>query len=517
MVILKTTLVLTVLAVLSESANILSFTTLPAYSHYVIVDPIIKGLAERGHNITAVTYFPQKTQIKNIHDIDVSHSQPLVSGKITMDYVLKNWGKITGMIDFIIGLSYQNCEAVLKDKAVQELIKNDGNKFDLVINEVFGADCFSGFAYKYKAPLVSVVTTISFPWIHKRIGNPDNPAYIPTYFSKITDGMTFYDRLINTINFAYSYIAYPFYSELPNHKLIEESFGEPFPPIQEILKNTSLVLINSHLSYKPIQPVLPNYIDIGGIHLKEPKPLPKDVQEILDRSTKGAILVSLGSVIRTSTLPKEILGAFINTFRKLPYQIIWKVEDEIAGLPPNVITRKWFPIQDSLDHPNIKVIVMHGGMATTIETVNAGVPAVGIPLFADQTANINGLANRGAAIQVNYEDITEEILFNAIYKVANDRSYRENMQRLSALFRDRPSTPLQTAIYWIEYVLRHKGAAHLQSSATDLSWYQIMLLDIIAVFLIAILSVITLLYVTIKTLKRIVFPGKPLSQKKKRS
>lgn len=60
----------------------------------------------------------------------------------------------------------------------------------------------------------------------------------------------------------------------------------------------------------------------------------------------------------------------------------------------------------------------------------------------------------------------------------------ENAKRGSALMQDRPLSPIDTALYWIEYVLRHKGAPHLKSAAQDLAWYQLYLLDVLGFILI---------------------------------
>jgi hypothetical protein len=38
---------------------------------------------------------------------------------------------------------------------------------------------------------------------------------------------------------------------------------------------------------------------------------------------------------------------------------------------------------------------------------------------------------------------------------------------------------MDTAIYWVEYVIRHKGAPHLRVAGLDLPWYQYHLLDVI--------------------------------------
>ena len=73
-------------------------------------------------------------------------------------------------------------------------------------------------------------------------------------------------------------------------------------------------------------------------------------------------------------------------------------------------------------------------------------------------------------------------------------SYRRNAQKLSRLFRDRPQTPLETAVFWTEYVIRHGGAPHMRSAALDLTWYQYLLLDVIAVIVLSIATVLGTMY-----------------------
>ena len=38
---------------------------------------------------------------------------------------------------------------------------------------------------------------------------------------------------------------------------------------------------------------------------------------------------------------------------------------------------------------------------------------------------------------------------------------------------------METALYWIDYVIRHKGAPHLRVAALDLPWYKYHVLDVI--------------------------------------
>ena len=88
-------------------------------------------------------------------------------------------------------------------------------------------------------------------------------------------------------------------------------------------------------------------------------------------------------------------------------------------------------------------------------------------------------------------------------------SYRQNAQKLSRLFRDRPQTPLETAIFWTEYVIRHGGAPHLRSAALDLTWYQYLLLDVIAVMVLSIAIVLGTMYFICRKIISIHFESIP--------
>ena len=76
--------------------------------------------------------------------------------------------------------------------------------------------------------------------------------------------------------------------------------------------------------------------------------------------------------------------------------------------------------------------------------------------------------------------------------------YTERARALAIQFKDRPMTPLQTAIYWTEYVLRHKGAPYLRTAGADLPWYQYLLLDVTAVFIFIVICFLTIMYFILK-------------------
>jgi hypothetical protein len=59
--------------------------------------------------------------------------------------------------------------------------------------------------------------------------------------------------------------------------------------------------------------------------------------------------------------------------------------------------------------------------------------------------------------------------------------------------KDRLMKPLDSAIYWIEHVIRHKGAPHLRSAGLDLKWYQREMVDVIS-FLVLVAVVVSLIF-----------------------
>lgn len=58
---------------------------------------------------------------------------------------------------------------------------------------------------------------------------------------------------------------------------------------------------------------------------------------------------------------------------------------------------------------------------------------------------------------------------------------------------DEPLQSLEKAMFWIEYVIRHKGAKYLRSPAADATWFSFFMIDVVTFLLITSLvsSIIT--------------------------
>lgn len=205
-----------------------------------------------------------------------------------------------------------------------------------------------------------------------------------------------------------------------------------------------------------------------------------------------SIVFITGSNVQSKDMPAEKLRIFLEIFAGLKQRILWKFENEsIQNLPRNVMIKAWLPQSDILAHPNVKVFITHGGLFGTQEGVHYAVPMLGMPIYCDQHLNMRKAVQNGYAISLHFPDITKEILKDSLEQLLNNPYYRNNINRVSSIFHDRPIGARETAIYWIEYVIRHNGAAHLRSAGLDLKWYQFYLLDVIA-FVVASLTLFLL-------------------------
>ena len=63
-------------------------------------------------------------------------------------------------------------------------------------------------------------------------------------------------------------------------------------------------------------------------------------------------------------------------------------------------------------------------------------------------------------------------------------------------------SPLNTAIFWTEYGIRHRGAPHMRCAALDLAWYQYLLVDVIAFLLVIGAGSLIILYIVFRKVLR---------------
>ncbi|XP_060718763.1 UDP-glucuronosyltransferase 2C1-like isoform X3 [Tachysurus vachellii] len=260
------------------------------------------------------------------------------------------------------------------------------------------------------------------------------------------------------------------------------------------MSKADIWLIRTYWDFEYPRPLLPNFKFVGGLHCKPAKPLPKDMEDFVQSSgDDGIVVFSLGSMIKNLT--KERANIIATALGQIPQKVLWRYTGEKPEtLAPNTRLYDWIPQNDLLGHPKTKAFITHGGTNGIYEAIYHGVPMVGLPLFADQPDNINHMTTKGAAVMLDFNKMRSKDLKHALDDVINNPSYKESMMRLSRIHHDQPMKPLDQAVYWIEYVMRNKGAKHLRVEAHNLTWYQYHCLDV-AVFLLSVIALVVFIFV----------------------
>lgn len=80
--------------------------------------------------------------------------------------------------------------------------------------------------------------------------------------------------------------------------------------------------------------------------------------------------------------------------------------------------------------------------------------------------------------------------------------------------RDQPQNGIEKAVWWIEYVIRHKGAKHLRSIAVDLPLWQYLMLDVLGFLFVIVTSFLLIIYFIVKLVFRLVCCRKVSKSKK---
>ncbi|PSN48147.1 UDP-glucuronosyltransferase 3A2 [Blattella germanica] len=326
-----------------------------------------------------------------------------------------------GYIDTLFFLwSFGNfmCDYYLAQEEMQNLMKSN-EKYDLIIQQNFFLDCFLGFSHKFQAPLIQLVTFAGSETMGDVVGNPAPYAYVPDPFSSNGDKMDFMGRLFNTLGQLFQKVGHKLY-HMPNQdKIMRKYFKDQYMPyIGDLEKKTALLLVNHHFSLSYPKPMVPNYVQVGGMHVKPPKKLPEDLQKYIDEAPDGVIYFSMGSNLKSSDMSKETVQSFIEAFKSLKQRVLWKWEDDmLPGQPQNLRIQKWFPQSDILAHPNVRLFITHGGLLSTQETFNRGVPIVGIPILGDQRLNMALCENLGCGIKLEFKNITTESILWAVKQV----------------------------------------------------------------------------------------------------
>uniref|UniRef100_A0A8C9X2U8 UDP-glucuronosyltransferase n=1 Tax=Sander lucioperca TaxID=283035 RepID=A0A8C9X2U8_SANLU len=461
-------------------------------SHWINMEVILRELHSRGHIMTVLRsdkswYIPSNSSIFtsiNVTMLEDEAADINYYNKMLLDVMerrrlptfIRTFYQqylITYMLAKGHEIMARSVSTMLDDPVFMK--KMQDSKFDLILTDpalpigvVLGS--------YLKLPMVFNVRWINTGEGHLTIA-PSPVSYVPVSGSELHDQMDFLERTKNMLHSIYSFVEQHFFI----NPAYSDVFQRYFPPGTDLLSlelAADIWLVRTDFVFEFPRPTMPNVVYIGGFQCTKSGPLPVELEAFMQSSGEhGVVVMSLGSLV--SALPRETTEAIAAAFAQLPQKVVWRfVGERPSSLGNNTLLVKWLPQKDLLGHPKTRAFVAHGGTNGMYEAIYHGVPVLGLPLLFDQFDNLLRLKERGAARVMEANSLTKEDFLEALKDILETPSYRNNIQRLSQLHHDQPMSPMDTAIFWIEYVIRNKGAAHLQSAGFSLPWYSYFCLDV---------------------------------------
>ncbi|XP_017113521.1 UDP-glycosyltransferase UGT5 [Drosophila elegans] len=379
-------------------------------------------------------------------------------------------------------MGFRITRGLFEDPNFQDFLKSN-QSYDAVICETFYNDAQYGLAEHFNAPLIGLSTGGGLTFISDMVGSPAPASFVPHIMLPFNDHMSLYERLLNVAFLAYERLLLDYYYLPGQEQLYKEFLPGNKRCFYEMRRNASLVLINQHVSLSFPRPYSPNMIEVGGMHIDgKLSPLPGKIEKFINESEHGAIYFSMGSNLKSKDLPPEKIQEILGAFRGLKQRVLWKFElNDLPNKPENVYISDWFPQTDILAHPKVLAFVTHGGMLSTTESIYHGKPVIGLPIFSDQFFNMAHAEQTGYGIMLDFKSLNSKDFREAIERITSEPSYTKVVQGMSFRYRDQQQTPLEKAIYWVEHVTRHQGAAYLQSAAQRLNWWQYHNVDVLLI------------------------------------
>jgi MGT family glycosyltransferase len=140
---------------------------------------------------------------------------------------------------------------------------------------------------------------------------------------------------------------------------------------------------------------------------------------------RPVVYATMGTVVNSTP---GVFATILEALRDEPIDIVVTVgrdQDpaELGPQPDNVYIERYIP--QTLILPLCDAAVIHGGFNTTMAVLYHGLPALFIPVFADQPANAEKCVQIGVAESIPFRELSVEKVRSAVRTLLKEPHYRE--------------------------------------------------------------------------------------------
>ncbi|KAL4706371.1 hypothetical protein ACJJTC_018470 [Scirpophaga incertulas] len=462
--------------IVTTGYNVLVVFPFPLRSLNIAGEGVVRNLLKAGHKVTYASSFPVLSDFntENFTHISVDSTRKVFENNplLNMSFMMEHTMPETD-IWIVQHLAIEAALSAFHTEDFQRLLNDTSIQFDAIISSFVETELYSGLSAVYNCPMIWAYSLGAHSVISKLVDQPVNPGYSADYTTGNSLPFTFQERVYQ-LWFQVRWFFYKLFYTQPREKTIYEQF-----------------FVNDHHASGEAPAVPLSFKFLGGYHIEDPpKPLPKNLQTILDNAKDGAIYFSMGSTWKSKDFPKQVKEELLKMFGELKQTVIWKYEEDLPDTPANVHIVNWAPQQSILAHPNVRLLIYQGGHASSIEALHFAVPQIGVPVYYDQNVNIKNAIRRGTALSAKLDVNLANSLRSLIREILTNNSYTERVKELSWIYHHRPQKPGVELVHWVEHVIKSRGARHLRSPALSLSFYQRAFLDLASLILVVLIALV---------------------------
>ncbi|XP_023162759.2 UDP-glucuronosyltransferase isoform X2 [Drosophila hydei] len=452
----------------SRAANILVLFPHASESHFAVMRTLVAELASREHNVTVYSGHGLSEQLERVvehvvqpeFDFWSNLQEQAAAGGSLQDLALLPDSKLRSSLA-VVGA--RAVEHFLVQAPLLKLLQLSSVEFeyDLIIVDYFYTEALLALGYKHNKPTIGIISTDFGNYM-----NAVQEALLPVACSPIdyetyTKDLGFAARLGNIRECMAR--RKQFYNEhyAAQDKIIRKHFkiAVNIPELQA--HHLALLLLNNHVPLWTPRPLLPQIVPAGGLHIRGPRELIWNVKRYVEESADGIIYIQLGNEQPCGQLPEQKLKILFDFIGARKERFIWTCHDI-----------------DILAHPRVRAFIMNGDLLSIQEGIMRHVPMLGLPNFQNERKNMQLAVQLGVALQLDQSNFTKDALNWALDELTKQQHYQLTIREVSSEFRDRPLGALANAMFWVNYVVRHKGGTAIRTRGIDIASNHLHLFDL---------------------------------------